>query len=597
MHSHGGAPFVVSMLRDLLTNMTLRLFFAWLFSLNVAVAAVEQDELDQLVANGATELALSLLQESAPTDPVQWWWLLQQKLGVYQRQQRWDAILEDVENASTFELEIADRQWLNTQAAIAYLGKGDGIAARDLLMPLLWGEEKNSSLFRQWRELVVRSYLVDGRYDDAKSAVIRYEQDYADAIQSTEWLLLKAHWLIFSGYGDEALMLLSESGVEKGNPIFLLAQLRSGAEVPIEVLLVGVEALEQQRLSAEIAEALYDELLKADERLVSLDDRVLLLEHLLARAAVDDVDINPTADLLWQAYEALALEIANEQQLLIGSFEPWVVAIETLTENEPLKARALDAWLALQTDGELARQAHERFGANLDEAYGSFELIAALYLASDHFATGEGVPVTIRYRLLDNALTQGNEAVATAMMNSLPRPAGIKALVDWQLRRARVQVLAGTAEYGAKLLEQLTKSGYDFDRAQLGAYLQVFYDLQASGRRELAYKVADAVLPQLAHQQPLQQQLLEWLAGQDEQAEAYELAARRYIQLAALAENDDVVQQARLSAAQALHSAGLVSDAIHLYRRALMAGTAAAQRKMILQIVKRLRALERASGS
>ncbi len=569
--------------------MIFRPLFVWLLALNIAHAAVDQDELERLVASGATGLALSLLQESVPADPAAWLALQRQKLEIYRQQQSWDAVLDDVASASAFELEVADLQWLKTQAAIAYLGKGEGMAARDLLISLLWAEERNEALFRQWRELVVRSYLVDGRYDDANTAVLRYEQDYSDALQHSSWLLLKAQLLIFTDRSAEASELLAGAAVEAHNPLLLLARLRSGLVVGIDELLAGVAAIDRQQLPADIAQPLYDELLKADARLERVADRVLLLEHLLASASVGDVDIKPTADALWQLYEALALEEANRAQLLIGNFEPWVATAGRLEASAPLAARALNAWLALHTEGEMALRAHERFGQGLDEAYGSFELIAALYLAADRFATGEAVPIAIRYRLLDNALTQGNEQVATAMMNSLPRPAGIKALVDWQLRRARVQVLAGTAEYGAKLLEQLTKSGYDFDAAQLDAYMQVFYDLEAGDSGALAYQVADAVLPQLSGM-PLQRQLLGWLAERDLIAQAYGLAARRYLQLMALAGSAPAVQQARLQAARALRSAGMVADARNLYRQALASETHAAQRRAIRQVLKRLRA-------
>ncbi len=569
-----------------LMKKIVQLLSFWALSFTLAQAAVDQDELDRLLAAGATELALSLLQEDVPADAESWRVQQKQKLDIYRQQQNWRAMLDEVVRASAFELPPADLQWLQTQAAIAYLGQGDGVAARDVLMSLLWAKEENNTLFRQWRELVVRSYLVDGRYEDANTAALRYEQDYSDALQQTSWLLLKAQLMLFSGRSDDALALLS-GAVEKNNPVLLLAQLKSGVPVPIEGLLAGVKAISRQP-SADIAQPLYEALLKADERLASLSDKVLLLEHLLASAAVGDVDVKPTADALWQAYEALALQVANREQLLIGNFEPWVEVAGSLAGKDALEARALNAWLALHSEGDLARHAHERFGRSLDETYGSFELIAALYLAAGRFSGGETLPIAIRYRLLDNALTQGNEQIATAMMNSLPRPAGIKALVDWQLRRARVQVLAGTAEYGTKLLEQLTKSGYDFDAVQLAAYLQVFYDLQARNSDILAYKVANAVLPQLVDS-PLQQQVLRWLAEQDQAQGRPARAARRYVQLADLSEAA-VAQQALLEAAQALRRAGLVSDAEHLYQRALAGAENDAQRRFILQAVKRLHA-------
>ncbi|HGX93476.1 MAG TPA: hypothetical protein ENK35_09200, partial [Candidatus Tenderia sp.] len=155
----------------------VQLLSFWALSFTLAQAAVDQDELDRLLAAGATELALSLLQEDVPADAESWRVQQKQKLDIYRQQQNWRAMLDEVVRASAFELPPADLQWLQTQAAIAYLGQGDGVAARDVLMSLLWAKEENNTLFRQWRELVARSYLVDGRYEDANTAALRYEQD------------------------------------------------------------------------------------------------------------------------------------------------------------------------------------------------------------------------------------------------------------------------------------------------------------------------------------------------------------------------------------------------------------------------------------
>ena len=198
--------------------------------------------------------------------------------------------------------------------------------------------------------------------------------------------------------------------------------------------------------------------------------------------------------------------------------------------------------------------------------------------------------MSVRFRLLDQALTKGDAIVAKAMMNSLPRPKGVKGLVDWQLRRARIQVLAGTAEYGAKLLEQLTKAGYTFDPVQLDAYMQVFYDLQAAGENALAYRVAELILPQVA-QTPTYTLLLWWMADIKAAEGDFVTAARDYLRIVDAPESEGD-RDALLRAAQALAQADMKGDATRLYEMVLASEDNPVRRAMIQRQMQRLRTTE-----
>ena len=574
--------------------MTYRLLFVVFLVMNQAHATVGPDELDNLVTRGATELALDILSHSGAEDGASWVALQKQKLAIYQRQEAWDAILDEVGKAVAFELEETDRQWFQTQAAIAYIGKGEGASAREILIPLLWAEEKVRDVAQlpTWRQLVIRSYLVEGRMDDAYTAMLRYDQDYPDAIDSSAWAHLKAEVLILadtSPEGEEsaeAVELLSGVAAAADDPVLVLARLKSGQAVSATDIVAVIDRLRHGEVMPEIRQPLHEALLASYDHVGSLRDRVVVLENLLSSTLGGEVDPRANADLLWRAYGDLAKEVANREQLLIGNYEPWVTLAESLEATAPVEARALNGWLALNAGEELAQKAHERFGMELDRAYGSFDLLAALYLASSHYEGGENLPVSVRYRLLDQALTKGDTIVAKAMMNSLPRPKGVKGLVDWQLRRARIQVLAGTAEYGAKLLEQLAKAGYTFDPVQLDAYMQVFYDLQAAAENALGYRVAELILPQVEGT-PSHALLLWWMADIKAAEGDFVTAARDYLRIVDTPDSGED-RDALLRAAQALAQADMKSDAARLYEAVLARESNPVRRAMIKRQMQRL---------
>ena len=74
-------------------------------------------------------------------------------------------------------------RWQDTGVVEAWLELGEVDKARDQLLTLIWRTPapQRGDYFAGWRELVVRSYLAEGRYQDAHTAWLRYRLDYADS--------------------------------------------------------------------------------------------------------------------------------------------------------------------------------------------------------------------------------------------------------------------------------------------------------------------------------------------------------------------------------------------------------------------------------
>jgi 2,3-bisphosphoglycerate-independent phosphoglycerate mutase len=86
--------------------------------------------------------------------------------------------------------------------------------------------------FSLYRRLVIRGYLVDNRLEDARRAMLRYQQDYGNA--GSEWRGLQARVLLLTGrVGDAERLLAGEQNPgPETHALKLLAQLRAQRRPP-----------------------------------------------------------------------------------------------------------------------------------------------------------------------------------------------------------------------------------------------------------------------------------------------------------------------------------------------------------------------------
>lgn len=91
---------------------------------------------------------------------------------------------------------------------------------------------------------------------------------------------------------------------------------------------------------------------------------------------------------MWDAYRRYARLLGNQQQLLVGDFDPWfALAQRAADNNQPVQARAVYAMLALEADTlELRLRAHRQFATLLGKEKQGGELVRRLYRDVGHFS-------------------------------------------------------------------------------------------------------------------------------------------------------------------------------------------------------------------
>jgi len=542
-----------------------------------AAHGTELDELSRMAQAGAPDLALRTFDQQQPdaaAEPDAWMRWETERIRIYQTEGNWQAIAKRFAQLPSGLPEDFVR-WMATQAALAWLELGKGSEARDLLAQQIWSQAESLDVqaLAEWRGLVIRSYVVEGRAEDARIAMLRYRQDYGDG--GAQWTLLRARVLLLAGRPAEAADLLSKETASEAEALYWLAQLRSGGAVPAKIMHAGIRLAGKPGLSGALQQQLWAMVAEAAERARDPDQRPIALERALALAprVAQGSDLFKTEpDTLWEAYLGNAQAMGNKAQLLIGSDGGWFEMADDLRRSYPARSRAIYALLALRThtpEGRLA--AHKELVRLLIEEKGGREIVRQLYLKSQRFATLEEVPGFVRHVLAEQALAEGDIELASRLMSGLDEvPTGTDAF-DWFLRRARVHIMAGSEEQGAAILQQLLQTSGALEEPQIDRFMQVVFDLQTVGRHEEAYGLFELLMERTTDRKR-QREMLFWMADSRKALGDFQGAARLYLLSATWTDPgglDPWGESARYQAAGALGKAGLVKDARTIYQRLL----------------------------
>ena len=535
-------------------------------------------EISALAEQGAESLSLLLLAEAEPDlaqAPEAWTRWHRSKIELLRQKEAWQAIIREYENLP-LAVPAAHRDWLFTQVIKTYLTMGSGEQARDLLLALIWDSEHDEGELAQWRRLVVQSYLVEGRYEDARSAVLRYEQDYPAAAQEPRWLGLKARLLIANERANEAAILAVGSTAAPARSAYVLARLNGGAPLEPDLVDQAFGWLDAPGLDVSFKQALFNGLFQRSRQLDDWPRRIGLLQRLLEVTHLEVAQVTAVVDALWFSLVQYGRQLANRHQLLVGNFTPWFELAQQLEAGEDWQAEALYAWLAIEAQGaDIKARAHRGLVERLSHR-GENDLLRSLYLSSAQFTDVSVLPLAVMYRLVDMALAEHDLGLAAKLMSELDAPAGVD-VVEWQLRRARVQILAGNPARGGARLKEIAAADSLTD-SQLDNLVLAVQDLQHQGAPELGTEILQTLLPKLPDSRR-RGELYFWLGELRWSQGRYSDAARHYLHAARLSAQaeSDWAEAARGRAAEALVRAGLISDAVQLYRR-LLDGAAPAQR-------------------
>ena len=584
-----------------LRGVALLVFFSGLlFTAPVAVVlsdeVVELTEIAQLARSGASGLALALIDHHQPAPEQsgnEWMRWERQRIRILEAQQAWPVMAQRLTGLPPgLPDDFVD--WAALKRAVALMYGGDFAESRQILRELIWREapRPSSAQLAEYRHWLAQGYMLEGRIGDALAAMQRYRQDYGAG--EREAVLLRIRVLLANGRAAEALTeALSQKGSLEASLLAELAALRSGKSAK-QVLQRLAEL--QAGLGEEPALQVLHAGIVAEAHVFSekVSDIIVALQHYLSlpvEAVRPEALFDFNGDSLWQAWLDYGKASGNQEHLLIGDDAAWLAAAEATTPRYPIRKRALYAVLAHSAGSAAVRaEAHLRLVTLLVEQQPDSPLLQQLYLHSPQYMPYEALPESVAYQLVDQAIRAGDLRQAAALMQPLAEPPGGTARFAWQMRRAKVFILAADFVAFGQLLDGILPELGRLNAEQRDQLIQLLFDLQTVGEHERAY-VLLAELYQAVPIQGLRRELLFWMADSRVAQGRHVEAARLYLQSATLGDihsMDPWAQTARYQAATSLAEAGLLQDARHIYRQLLRVTESPERRAVLMRELEQL---------
>lgn len=561
--------------------------------------AADNDALERvraLTKGGATQLALRLLDQYQPaaTQTESWMQWEKERYALYRAQRNWAQLAERA-TSPPVGLPTEFVRWAKTEAARARLNASDTQGARRVLRDLLWQEQGSRDERAEWRQLVIRSYLIENNVGDAQTALQQYRADFQ--VNSPAWRQLEATILIRAGKARDAYALIGDIKTHDGQLLTLLAGLQGDMLAPATVLKRALSLAEETRNKSALNHQAWLLVAEAAARAKDPLRRMYALERALTDAreqAVPDALLVVNADDLWQAYESYAEALGNEARLLVGNDAAWLKKAESYKRDDALQARAFYAFLLGHAGIDTRKLAQQRFVDSLIED-GRAEVLRALYAESRRYSNLKAVPEYARYRLADQALTDYDITFAARLMQGLESPPAGEDPDGWSLRRARVLIYAGDQRGALQLLNAILAGKKKLSDAFAERFIQVLFDLQAAEHHTQAIALLEAVF-QLATNPRIQRESLYWTADSKAALGDHQQAAELYLRSATYQHptgGDMWGQTARYHAAEELGKAGLTQDARLVFQALLRHADDAKQRAVIERNIQQLWLIEK----
>jgi len=549
--------------------------------------------LKNISAAGAPNLTLKMLDQAQPkVDEDLYEWILweQERFAILTQWQQWDQLLVRLE-AMPADVPLQFKRQATTYQARAFLALGQNPTAREILRQQLWQTNaRESAEYETWRRQVIESYLGDGRIEDARVALLRFDQDF-DA-KDLEWLLLRARVLIESDRNEQAMLILQEEKSWQARLTSAYAAFRLGRIDKAELWRQIKERSQAEGVGDDERATLWS-LAYFVARQMAPVDRVVALEALFRGTAQSPLHLfKLPVDRLWQAYLEYAELVGNRSELLLGDDEKWLELADNASKVTPVKSRSLFAMLILKSgDASVADRAARGYMqtfAEIDEA--ERNLLANLFNHSQTFSSARKIPAGIRYQLVDLALQSADIEEATRLMSGLNTIPEGASRFDWQLRQSRVLVLGGRYDEGDRVLRKLITEYREPATEATDRILQVLFDMQTVNLHEQAIAHFNALL-RLDIDPRQRREILYWIADSYRGLQKYDQAALLYLQSAMLpAPNsmDPWAQTARYNAAESLQKSGLIDDARRIYQELLEITEDAARRSVLNHRIQQL---------
>lgn len=575
----------------------------WLWALDGVAEPADLAEIQALADSGAPALALRVLdryQPDASADQAAWIEWERQRVGVLQSSRDWQTLAQRL---AALPIDLPDEfmTWAATQRAEALVHLGQTVEARQVLQGLIWSPfEVSAEDLAHWRRLVIHSYMIDNAMQDARTAVVRFRQDYGDG--EIDDVLLRARILLMSDRPLEAAQILAaHTDKPAAGTMLLLAQLRGGQRTPRKVLQAALRQMRGEWADDALTAQLWAVAAEAADEAGDRASRTNALEQVLMRRQSDSLPDGLFAysgDSLWQAYLDYGLYVGNREQFLIGNDPPWLAAADKAAKTTPVMARALNAVVLHRgTTAENRATAARAFLQTLEDQEHGGVLLSELFLDSTHYPSPDQVPVLVRHALVDVALADSRINDASRLMATMQEPPAGTDNFMWHLRRARILVLGGQPQQGTAALMALLEGEQALEKEQLDRFMQVVFDLQTVGDHDEAYALFDTVFQQ-SQDDELRREVLYWMADSRKAQDKFDEAARLYLKSAMLLDakaQDPWAQTARYQAAESLAKAGLQNDARDLFQQLLKTTEDPSRRAVLNREIQRLWLIDAAS--
>jgi hypothetical protein len=551
------------------------------------------DSLKFISAAGAPFLTLKMLEQAQPgVDQDLYEWILweQERFKILTEWKQWNKLLVRIESLPK-DLPEQFLQQASSYQIRAYMELGQNNTARALLRERLWNVDAGSSSeYKTWRQLLIETYLNENRIDDARIAMLRFQQDFQQG--DKDWILLRARVLMQAQRYDEAIDVLSNRIGWNSLAMKLLAEYRHKQHTAQSIWDLSKKRIENVKDDPEQLATYWSIAAIAAQDINPAQQVVALEARLGIKAEKVDSLYKITSDQLWQAYYDYAQLVGNRSELLLGDDSSWLELALKVAKPTPVKSRSLLVFLMIEsTQPEIRKQAATAFLKSLDlDKPEHQQLLNNLFNHSDRFKQASSIPVEIRFQLVDQALKQANISEATRLMSDLHSVPSDTREFDWLLRQARVLLLGGKYEQGNQVLAELFGIYKEVNKQDTDRILQVLFDMQTIGQNEQAIGFFRRLMS-LSIEPRQKREILFWMGDSFKGLEQYERAALLYLQSAMFIGPDAMdpwAQTARFSAAESLQKAGLVDDARRIYQSLLAITEEPARRSVLRHNIQQL---------
>jgi hypothetical protein len=534
-----------------------RLFFVFLFLSSGVRAQGLPDALDmarRFADAGAWQGALARVEQQQPAEvsAPRWGDWEQLRCTLMYRLNRHQEFAKRIAALPPGAPQSVARHCL-MQGARAAIAVAQGASARELLARLLWQYDTSAEELRQVRLLVIEAYLAENKPREAYMLMLRYQQDYKPIDRDTAARFVEA--LLAGSMEQEAVNWLSQ--LDDAGPVKLLLRMRTNLVAPDAAIAQARAALAKNNAAVPYWLVLQHAATAQRNTLLHLEAAENLLQLAVdkppERAAALAAD-------LWKAYTNAALEIANQEKLLVGDETNWSDFGARRASASPTTGRAFFAHLAVSS-----RLAATRLSAQLQLVYSlqSSKLpLTAVRLFSDagRFPAAQLDPQA-RFLLGSMAAENNLQETAARFWMGLSAPPNLDA-DEWNLRLAQSLVRAGAAAAAGDALRALIAGKKTLTPEMMRRAIAVVVELQDGGDYKIADELYRALLPLTALRERRDVQY--GIARIAETNHDYPRAAEHFLQAALMLDAsapDTLAISARIAAGANLGRAGLKDDA------------------------------------